>query len=165
MRILANFTKKVSTAQYENEQYMVTIEAESEFNNIDQIADYLFHQARAAVERQIAGTANTSSPTTTIPSTPAAPEPEAKQPAPKSPEKPSPASNGNGNGNGNGTNLPPTEKQLEMIRKLLNATFTSKQDAQRWMQQQTGVTKMSDLTRKVASRAIEALVERKRNAA
>lgn len=57
MRILANFSKKVATAQYENESYTVTFEAETEFNNVSQVADYLFYQAKAAVTRQISGDA------------------------------------------------------------------------------------------------------------
>ncbi len=57
MRILTNFTKKVNTGAYENETYAVTFEAITEFNNANQIADYLFLQAREAVKRQLDGTA------------------------------------------------------------------------------------------------------------
>ena len=57
MRILANFTKKVNTGSYENETFTVTYEAVTEFNNVEQVADFLFHQARQAVARQLNGTA------------------------------------------------------------------------------------------------------------
>lgn len=55
MRILANFTKKVNTGSYENETYTVTFEAVTEFNNLEQVSDFLFHEARHAVERQLDG--------------------------------------------------------------------------------------------------------------
>lgn len=58
MRILANYAEKVSTGNYENQTYTVTFEAETEFNNIERVVDYLFHQAKEAVERQKSGTGN-----------------------------------------------------------------------------------------------------------
>lgn len=55
MRILANFSKKVSTGNYENESFSVTIECETEFTNVAEVADYLFKEAHAAIDRQIGG--------------------------------------------------------------------------------------------------------------
>ncbi|RQV95826.1 hypothetical protein EH221_05730 [bacterium] len=55
MRILANFTKKVSTGNYENETFAVSVECETEFNNVPEVTDYLFREAREAVLRQLNG--------------------------------------------------------------------------------------------------------------
>jgi len=68
MRILANFSKKVSTGNYENETFTVTIECETEFNNVAEVADYLFREAEAAVLRQMNGKNSTDGkPTSTLP--------------------------------------------------------------------------------------------------
>ncbi len=53
MRILTNFSKKVSTGDYENETFTVTMECDTEFNDAAQVADYLFQEAEAAVTRQL----------------------------------------------------------------------------------------------------------------
>lgn len=55
MRILANFTKKVSTGQYENETFTVTIEAESEFNNIAVAGRNVYRPLRGSLLAQSAG--------------------------------------------------------------------------------------------------------------
>jgi len=153
MRILANFTKKVATAQYENETYMVTVEAESEFNNIAEVADYLFNQAKAAVQRQISGDAAVTTPATTIPAGGETTEP-AQQPQQ---EAPKPATNGNGQ--------PVTEKQRSMIFKLLRDNFETRAEEQSFLKQNAGVERVDNLSRKQASRVIEALMDRQRNAA
>ncbi|MFA6450862.1 MAG: hypothetical protein WCX65_15415 [bacterium] len=166
MRILANYVLKVGKENYGSEQYMVTVEAESEFNNIAGITDYLFAEARSAVERQINGTAVAGSPATVIPITKKEQqqehkqEPEAPKSSPKAQEKPVPASNGKGT---NG--LPVTDKQLSMIRKLLHELFPGKADAQRWLKQHTNAEQVTDLSRKQASRLIESLMDEKRASA
>lgn len=137
MRILANFSKKVPTGQYENETYTVTFEAESEFNNVAEIADYLFHQAREAVKRQIEGTTSSATPSTNVPS------PDAET----------------------GTNHPATDKQKGMIGKLLKETFANGAEAQQWLAQHYGAESTAALTRKTASRVIEALLEKRRDVA
>ena len=52
MRINAVFSKKVSTAQYENETFTVTVEAESEFNNIARISGALGQKAADRIMRR-----------------------------------------------------------------------------------------------------------------
>ena len=151
MRILANFTKKVATAQYENETYMVTVEAESEFNNIAEVADYLFNQAKAAVQRQISGETAATTPATTIPAKGEATEPAQQQETPKPPTA--------------ATGQPVTEKQRSMIFKLLHDSFENRTQEQAFLKQQAGVERVDSLTRKQASRVIEALMDRQRNAA
>ncbi|MFA6450029.1 MAG: phage protein GemA/Gp16 family protein [bacterium] len=164
MRINTVFSKKVSTGQFENETYTVTVEAESEFNHIDQVADYLFAQARAAVDRQIKGTAVSTDPATMIPAVEqkTRPEPvqqqETPRTAPKQQEKPASTSNGNGS-------LLITEKQIGMARKLMGEVFDSKTEAARWLKQSTGAERVNDLSRKQASRTIESLMDMKRESA
>ncbi len=144
MRILANFSKKVPTGQYENETYTVTFEAESEFNNVAEIADYLFHQAREAVQRQISGTSSQATPATNVP--------QSESETGKSQ-------------NSQGTNFPATDKQKGMIGKLLKETFDDAAEARQWLTQNFGAESAAALTRKVASKVIEALIERRGNAA
>ncbi len=55
MRILTNFSKKISTADFENETFTVTVECETEFNDVAEVADYLFQEAESAVSRQLPG--------------------------------------------------------------------------------------------------------------
>lgn len=70
MRILANFSKKVSTGDYENETFTVSMECETEFNNVAEVADYLFQEARESVVRQLNGeSAANGKPATTLPNT------------------------------------------------------------------------------------------------
>lgn len=139
MRILANFSKKVPTGQYENETYTVTFEAESEFNNVAEIADYLFHQAREAVQRQLEGTSAKNTPATNVPH--------------------------NSQPNQTGTNFPATDKQKGMIAKMLKETFDDAAEARQWLMQNFGAESTATLTRKLASKVIEALIERRGNAA
>lgn len=165
MRINAVFSKKVATAQYENETYTVTIEAESEFNNIAEVADYLFHQARSAVGRQIEGKVSEKKPTTVTPpvEAPASekktespkPEPETK----KEPDKPVPPAKPEPVG------LPATERQISMVKKLIQEQFSDGDSACEWLRDTFGVTETSELSRKTASRIIEALMERARKIA
>jgi hypothetical protein len=150
MRINAVFSKKVSTAQYENETYTVTVEAESEFNNVSEIADYLFNQARAAVQRQIDGAATETKPETTIP--------EHSEPAPEQPQPEAPRATGNG-----ATSI--TEKQRQMIFNLLDENFPARKDGEAFMRECVGGDRVVKLTRKQASRLIEKLMDRKRQAA
>ncbi len=166
MRILANYVLKVGKENYGSEQYMVTVEAESEFNNIAGITDFLFAEARSAVERQINGTAVTGSPATIIPISTkehkqkSEQEPEAPKSSPKAQEKPAPTSNGKGS-----NALLATDKQLSMIRKLLHELFPGKADAQRWLKQHSNAEQVTDLSRKQASKLIESLMDEKRASA
>jgi len=148
MRILANFSKKVPTGQYENETYTVTFEAESEFNNVAEIADYLFHQAREAVQRQLEGTSAKNTPATNVPPAGA----DANQ-------------SRNAQPNQTGTNFPATDKQKGMIAKMLKETFDDAAEARQWLMQNFGAESTAALTRKLASKVIEALIERRGNAA
>lgn len=150
MRINAVFSKKVSTGQYENETYTVTVEAESEFNNIAEVSDYLFNQARSAVQRQIDGSAAQGTPETTIPSS---------------------SGNGDGHqgngsgGNGNRERLPATQKQQNMLHKLLREQFDDQSEGRFWLRDRFSTDKVDSLSRKQASRAIEALLDRSRGVA
>jgi hypothetical protein len=146
MRINAVFSKKVSTAQYENETFTVTVEAESEFNNIAQVADYLFNQARAAVQRQIDGTAGEQTPATHIP--------HADSGAPG--RKPRSANNGQG--------FRATDKQLDMISKLLKEAFATDAQAREWLTRHCPGQSVTELPRKDASRLIEKLLDLARKA-
>jgi hypothetical protein len=68
MRILTNFSKKVSTGDYENETFTVTMECDTEFNDIAEVADYLFKEAEAAVSRQLESRTNgNGKPVSTLP--------------------------------------------------------------------------------------------------
>jgi len=157
MRILANFTKKVATAQYENETFTVTVEAESEFNNIAEVADYLFLQARSAVDRQINGNATSATPkTVTPPVNEETHQEKDKAPEQKTEEKPA---------NGKGNPLPATDKQRNMVQKLLRENFKDGAQARRWLEDSFGADNTTKLTRKVASRVIEALLDKQRMAA
>ncbi len=147
MKILANFTKKVSTGDYENETYMVTIEAESEFNNVDQIADYLFHQAREAVQRQINGGASGTVPSTAIPS------------SSQSRNSGNGRNGGSSCGNGNGNGYKATEKQVNMLRKLFDENFDSKEEARAWLRNQCSMDSTANISRRDASRVIEKLLD------
>jgi hypothetical protein len=147
VRILCNYMLKSGKENYGSEQYMVTVEAESEFNNIAEISDYLFNQAKAAVERQLAGKAAATAPETTIPSTSGTTEP-AQQPQQ---EQPKPQVAGNGQ--------PITEKQRGMIFKLLRDNFETRTEEQAFLKQQSGVERVDSLSRKQASRVIEALMD------
>jgi hypothetical protein len=149
MKILANFTKKISTGDYENETYSVTVETDTEgaFNNISEVSDFLFNQARSAVHRQIEGTANSTVPQTSIPK-------EDKQQDDES-------SNGNGNGNGNGHPL--TAKQKSLIEKMLREQkLTTQANLRQFLMAQSGVERITDLSRKSASKLIEVLLDRSR---
>jgi hypothetical protein len=156
MRILANFTKKVATAQYENETFTVTVEAESEFNNIAEVADYLFLQARSAVDRQINGNATSTTPKTVTPPVTAETHQKNEAPEQKTEEKPA---------NGKGNPLPCTDKQRNMIQKLLRENFKDGVAARRWLEESFGADNTTKFSRKVASRVIEALLDKQRMAA
>lgn len=68
MKILTNFSKKVSTGDYENETFTVSMECDSEFNDIAEVADYLFREAEAAVSRQLENRTNgNGKPASTLP--------------------------------------------------------------------------------------------------
>ncbi len=68
MRILTNFSKKVSTGDYENETFTVSMECDTEFNDIAEVADYLFKEAEAAVSRQLESRTNGNGrPASTLP--------------------------------------------------------------------------------------------------
>jgi hypothetical protein len=146
MRINAVFSKKVSTAQYENETFTVTVEAESEFNHVEQIADFLFAQARAAVQRQIDGTASGQTPCTQIPHS------ESGAPG----RKPRSANNGQG--------FRATDKQLDMISKLLKEAFATDAQAREWLTRHCPGQSVTELPRKDASRLIEKLLDLARKA-
>jgi len=150
MRILANFTKKVATAQYENETYTVTVEAESEFNNVAEVADYLFSQARAAVQRQIDGGAAMTTPETIMPSA-------TKHDEPEEPKAQKQAARGNV--------YSITPKQTGLIRRLLTENFGGIEKGNRWLGEETGVADAAQLSRKQASRIIEILMDRSRKSA
>lgn len=180
MRINAVFSKKVSTGTYENEQFTATVETEvtSAFNNVAAVCDYLFGLARESVLRQIAGTTSCDMPETTMPSPTSqtashvtiAPERPPKvmdsMTQEKAPEKPAvpeapkaemPKPHGNA--------LAVTEKQLGMIRKMLREQFTDGTAARKWLHEKFGADSTTSLTRKTASRVIEALMDRKRKVA
>ncbi len=168
MRILCNYQLKCGRENYGSECYNVSLEATSEFNNVSEVADFLFQQARAAVERQASGTATNNTPVTTIPA-----EPIAQAAAPEKSDSPTPAApkaqdkaSGNGgssNGNGNGNSLPCTEKQSQMVKRLLKENFRTGNEATGWLKQ-AGFEDTKGMTRKTASRLIEQLMDRKRSA-
>ncbi|HOP08420.1 MAG TPA: hypothetical protein PLF13_14175 [candidate division Zixibacteria bacterium] len=149
MRINAVFSKKVSTGQFENETFTVTVEAESEFNNIAEVSDYLFNQARSAVKRQIDGTASGSTPETSIPG---------------NNESGGDSHQGNGSSNGR-ERLPATQKQQGMLHKLLKEQFEDKSEGRFWLRDKFNTDKVEELSRKTASRAIEALLDKARGVA
>ena len=148
MRIMTNYQSKRSDGNYGSETFCVTFETDSEgaFNNIDQIADFLFVKAKAAVQRQIDGTAKTDTPATEIP----------VHTLPQS---------GNGSKpNGNGQLLV-TDKQQNMIRKLVSEQFTNPEDGETWLRNQSDTGRVQDLSRRQASRIIESLLDRSRRRA
>ncbi len=149
MRINTVFSKKVTTGEYENETFTVTMEAESEFNHIEQIADYLFHQAREAVMRQVEGVAagGATLPETSIPG--GRSENKSAQQQQAQP--------------GSGQ-FKATEKQINMLRKLFDESFSSREDARAWLKENTGLDSTAFLTRKQASAMIEKLVDKTRSA-
>jgi hypothetical protein len=132
---------------------MVTVEAESEFNNIAEVSDYLFNQARAAVDRQIHGGATKTTPATVIPIS--KPEQEKK---PESREAPMRA-------DGKGSPLAATQKQVNMVQKLCRENFADGDEAKRWLSETFGADNTTALTRKTASRVIDALLDRARRSA
>jgi len=150
MRINAVFSKKVSTGDYENETFTVTVEAESDFNNISEVSDYLFSQARGAVQRQLSGSATQATPETSIPNVA--------------------GNGGNHHGNGSGSNgnrekLPATQKQQNMLHKLLREQFEDQSEGRFWLRDRFSTDKVESLSRKQASRAIEALLDKARGVA
>ena len=181
MRINTVFSKKVSTGNYENETFTVTVEAESEFNEIDKVADYLFHQAKSAVQRAIEGSATTTTPTTTIPvktdgkaqdNTGQQTSQEtgtAEKKATKTRRRTRKTGENNvggtgGNSQSNGP-LPITDKQKAMIESLAGEVFDTEKEVLDWVNKEFGITDLNKITRKTASRVIEGLLTLKRTAA
>lgn len=226
MRVLANFSKKVSTGNYENETFTVTVEAETEFNHLDQVSDYLFAQARAAVDRQVRGEYTAKLPDTTIPievndcpeSNSAGGDDAFSAPsssfADQVPTKnsgrngssdsrgqqygtdqsrnknPGPVNETGRNENAggherrnsakhrdNGSNsrftentgdnggIPLTEKQKNLLYRLLRDNFDDREQAKSWLLDNFEESVVTHLTRKTASRVIDALLDRKRSVA
>jgi len=194
MRILTNFTKKVATAQYENETFTVTVECDLDMgvDSVGERADALFAEARAAVQRQIAGTASKEAPATTIP----AAAQDAQQTAPQATTatgavtgnvrpmrrrrttKPDIFSTKNKGADvqqpqtqqSNGADaanqpLTMTDKQKSMIEGLAGDVFKTKEDAVAWLRKEFDISDPIRIPRATASRIIEKLLALKRSAA
>lgn len=155
MRIMTNYQAKRSDGNYGSETFCVTFETDTEgsFNNIAEVSDYLFRQAKESVQRQIEGTAAQTVPRTAIPKSG-----PVQETAAKTREAPKPA-------NGAGNPLPPTEKQLSLIRKSLRGNFQNGDQAKAWLVEKFGVDAPAKLSRRLASRVIEALLEKARRIA
>lgn len=156
MRILTNFSKKVSTGDYENETFTVTMECDTEFNDIAEVADYLFREAEAAVSRQLESRTNGNGrPTSTLP------------------ESVIQANKGNGRngsgipsqfkrkqGNGNRKNgAMMTESQRRYLFRLLAERGIEGDEALSTLTQILKVSDLNDVTKSQASKLIDDMVK------
>lgn len=158
MRILANFSKKVSTGNYENESFSVTIECDTELTNVADLADYLFQEAHAAIDRQLGKT------------------PAERKPAIQSPSALPAKNNGvlealrggnGGNGGGkNGSNHGKnsgamTDAQRRYLFKLLAEQGIAEDEAHEALLQSFNVRAIKDATKAQASELIDRLAKAK----
>lgn len=155
MRILTNFSKKVSTGNYENETFTVTMECDTEFNDIAEVADYLFREAEAAVSRQLESRTNgNGKPVSTLP------------------ESVIQANKGNGNngsgiptlfkrkqGNGQKMDGAMTESQRRYLFRLLAERGIEGDEAHSTLIQILKVTDLNDVKKSQASKLIDEMVK------
>ena len=163
MRILANFSKKVSTGNYENESFSVTIECETEFNDVAEVADYLFQEAQAAISRQV-GDGSSPKPATKLPKVlqgkggdraPGIQKPGSNGSNGKKPEQ-----SGNGNKGGNGNALM-TDAQRRFLFKLLAEQGVDEEQAHQVLREEFNVSNLKEATKSQASKLINHLVQSK----
>lgn len=156
MRVLANFSKKVSTGDYENETYTVSVECETEFNEVPKVADYLFHEAKDAVARQING-----SPGQTAVSIPSSIKSNgsanSKEPL-KLPPKTQSKNFGHGNGNGKNSDAKMTDAQRRYLFRLLAERGLEGEKAHQTLKETFNVTDLKTVPKLHASKLIEDLV-------
>lgn len=153
----------MSTGNYENENYSVTIECETEFNDVAEVADYLFQEAQAAIGRQL-GDSSSPKPATKLPkvlqgkggSRPAnLPKSGANGNGDKKSEQ-----SGNGSKGGNGNALM-TDAQRRFLFKLLAEQGVDEEQAHQVLREEFNVTNLKEATKSQASKLINHLVQSK----
>lgn len=164
MRILANFSKKVSTGNYENESFSVTIECETEFNDVAEVADYLFQEAQAAISRQLEDSSSPR-PATKLPKVlqnkGGGNRPSNLQKAGGNGDNGKKADHaGNGNRGGNGSALM-TDAQRRFLFKLLAEQGVDEEQALDVLKDSFGVKNLKEATKSQASELINHLMQNK----
>lgn len=163
MRILANFSKKVSTGNYENENYSVTIECETEFNDVAEVADYLFQEAQAAISRQLG---DSSSPKLAIKLPKVLKEKAGgnvsgiQKPGRNGDNGKKADHSGNGSKSGNGVSLM-TDAQRRFLFKLMAEQGIDEEQAHQVLREEFNVTNLKEATKSQASKLINQLVQSK----
>ena len=151
MRILANFSKKVSTGDYENETFTVSMECETEFNNVAEVADYLFQEARDSVVRQLNGeSAANGKPATTLPNS-ADTGSRTKRTVPECLRGTSKSGKQTGNSN-------MTDSQRRFLFRLLAERGVEGEEAHAMLKEHFQVNDLKIVTKSHASRLIDELV-------
>lgn len=151
MRILANFSKKVSTGDYENETFTVSMECETEFNNVAEVADYLFQEARDSVVRQLNGeSAANGKPATTLPNSGNG-DSGSKRSIPACLRNNGAADQSKGNGK-------MTDSQRRYLFRLLAERGIEGDQANKALLEHFSVSNLKEATKSDASKLIEELV-------
>ncbi|MCD4655544.1 DUF3072 domain-containing protein [bacterium] len=155
MRILTNFSKKVSTGDYENETFTVTMECDTEFNDAAQVADYLFQEAESAVTRQLKTRNNGNNrPIAKLPESAAKSSRNNSRQRNNVPKQLT--SKSSGKQNQNGSNM--TDSQRRYLFRLLAERGVEGDDANSTLIQILNVNDLNDVTKSQASKLIDEMV-------